>query len=97
MTEVIVQALGVQSGSCEPQALGRLTNAEDALQRIGSDAFGEQGECRTYDLGRSAEAIECRVAPGGEFALASLTAEIGDVVVAVETVTHEGMHPSIRN
>ena len=97
VTEVSVQALGVKPSAREPQALSRLANAEDALQGIGGDAFGEQREDEADNLGRGTEAIEGGVTAGREFAVASLTAQIGNMVVAVGPVAHQGMHLRIGN
>jgi len=92
VTEVSVQALGVKPSAREPQALSRLANAEDALQGIGGDAFGEQAEDEADDVRGRTEAIEGGVAPDREFVVAGLTAQIGNVVVAVEPVAHERMY-----
>jgi len=66
------------------------------LQGIGGDALDKQGERRTHDLGRGTAAVEGGVAARGEFAMAGLTAPIGEVVVAVGAVAHEGLHARIR-
>ena len=39
-----MQSLGVESGTGEPQAQGGLASAEDALQGIQRQTFGEQRE-----------------------------------------------------
>ena len=92
VTEVSVQVLGMKPSSCQPQALSRLANAEDALQGVGRDAFGEQAEDEADDVRGRTEAIEGGVAPDREFVVAGLTAQIGNVVVAVEPVAHERMY-----
>jgi hypothetical protein len=97
VTEMIMQALGVKSGTCQPEAEARLPQAEDALQGVQTDALGEQREHRRHDPSWSTQAIEGRVAAHREFAAAGLTHQVLDPVAPVSAVAHERMHTSVRN
>jgi len=96
MREVGMEALGVESSAGQPEAQGRFTNAEDALQGIQGHAFGEQCEDEADDSGRSTEAIEGRITSVGEFVTAGLTAKIADVIMSVSSIGDEGVDARIR-
>ena len=107
-----MQDLSVKSGAGEPETLDGLANAEDPLQSVEGDAFGEQGENQADDVRGAwrathsplasgtwprAEAVKDGITPDREFAVASLTAQIGNVVVAVDPVPNQRVHARIGN